>query len=585
MRSIKEYLLFTAFILGLHSFSLSHASDSMDVEEDAYQIGLKGLLLYNEGSDYREAAKHLRQALEKGQLTFAMAYADICLRNLDKGKHKPQEAAHWYVQAATSNDGDALAYLHSLSPNLLADIPEEQKVRQLVHIWIQKDADAGYELHKSGNFQEASKHLKRAAMGNHPIAQQLFADICLRQLDDKDHCYLDAAMWYLLAARQGAPEAQAYLASLIPDILQSTNHVAQMKAIVGCWVIDQTLPSLQPIKPKAINDYLISVHKRKIDKTTAQKIPYLFERTASAIIFNLTARAHSIIDDQLLPTADPTVLGPNPQNCALAARALVDNKFIRSPLAAFIFGPVYVSYFKSLDNKLKDGFLKMDCETPEISPIYQFLCDAIHETTKFKKAGELSSISHRDYPWLWAGIMFWKERYKEPFTSYPEDKLLQILTDFSEEISEPDLKNILLKLEQNGFWPNDGKHEICKKFNVLMHQYFINPLSRKEACVRETEDLFYHKLNSHELDCANSNNLEILKTPFLMYYCKNLTLKNFSSTPACEKAFRQGQRYFVDLEINVFLAADFNSKSKSGKTIKKLFDKVKKRGLKINTIH
>lgn len=223
-------------------------------------------MTFYEGGDYQNAAPLLHTALEAGEIIFALTYADICHRNLDKRKHPPKESALWYVRAADAGDGDALAYLRSLSPSFLQELSETQKVQMLVHHWTRQDANAGYTSYVREEFVEASKPLKRASRGNHSLAQELYGDICLRQLDGKPHSYLEAAMWYLLSAHGGDSQTFSYLKSLIPTILDGDNYEAQMKSIVGCWVMQETLPNLKPLKPDQVNNYLMSKQKRKIGK-------------------------------------------------------------------------------------------------------------------------------------------------------------------------------------------------------------------------------------------------------------------------------------------------------------------------------
>lgn len=366
MSKIKNLLLSPIF-LGLSLFFLNESSWAMEDDDSPYAIGQKGTAFYEEG-DYKSAAPLLRNALDEGEIAFALAYADICRRNLDKGKHLPKEAALWYVRAAEAGDGDALAYLNSLSPTFLEESPEDQKVQALVHEWTRQDADAGYTFYTTGEFIEASKPLKRASRGNHSLAQELYGDICLRQLDRKPHSYLEAAMWYLLSALGGDPQSLSYLKSLIPDILESDNHEAQMKGIVGCWIMQKTFPDLKPLKPDHVNDYLISKYYRRIGKTAAQKLPYLFERVASAIMFNLTGRVHSVIDDHLVPQADPFNFSPEVRSCV--AQAGMNSKFIKPRFSACVYGPVYMKYFQSLNTKLEETpegvFLKAPASAPKI---------------------------------------------------------------------------------------------------------------------------------------------------------------------------------------------------------------------------
>lgn len=97
---------------------------------------------------------------------------------------------------------------------------------------IKNEANIGFSLYIQGKYAWAAKHLKRASMENHPLAQDLYADICLRDLDGKVHAYEEAAMWYLLSALGGDPNSRTYLNSIIPDIFALGNSDLQMAKIV-----------------------------------------------------------------------------------------------------------------------------------------------------------------------------------------------------------------------------------------------------------------------------------------------------------------------------------------------------------------
>src|SRR3990167_4629878 len=539
MKKKINFLFFFLYIAGL-CFILPGPCFSMIPDETPFEQGRRGVILYRE-ENYQAASTLLRSALEAGELTFALTYADICHRNLDKGKHRPHEAAMWYVRSAEGGDADAIAYLWSLSIDLSDKNSEKDKTQQIVHIWARQDADRGFQLYIEEQFTEAAKLLKRASL-NHCLAQELYGDICLRQLDGKPHSYLEASMWYLLSARGGDPQSLAYLKSLVPGILENDDHESQMKAIVGSWTLCETLPLLKPLDPGKVNNYLSFKYDRKINKTTAQKLPYLFERVASAIMFNLTGRAHSVIDDQLFPVPESDFPAPI-RSCALSARKIAESKFITVPLVAFGYGPVYLSYFKSLDAKLdkKGRFLKKPDKRPIISPIFALLLDALYEVTKGKTANEFTAISQED------------------------------------------IKAILEKVESKDI-SNDGTDPICKEFDRRMRTFFTTPLSRQEEVVRATEETFYASLRSHQLDCSNQDDLEKLKTGLLMFYCHDLTLRNVSSTVSCHQALQEGQRYFVDLTVTVTFSPNFNSTSITGSNIIKLLENIQKRGVKVSIV-
>lgn len=444
---------------------------------------------------------------------------------------------------------------------------------------IEKNFEKGHEFYIDNQFQNAAKHLEIAAKENHPIAQELYADICLRQLDDKPHPYIEAAMWYLLSAKGGNPDTQTYLEGIIPGILENDDHVAQMKAIVHVWIMEKTVASLPRLSPDKINNYLVWKHNRKIDRTSSQKLPYLFERIASAIAFKLTGRGYQIIDDSLFPASES-------RTTKYAEETTVFYKTLSSsPLACFSYGPVYFSYFQSLDQKVGDDFLQKPSEQPEIPPLYKFLLSSLHKVTQNKKASELTAISHQDYPWLWAGIMFWKEKNPKQsfgFTSLPEEELIKRLTNFSSKIEQKDIDIILSEVEQKGVFSNNSKHEICKQYDDLMHKYFQSSISRDADIVSSTVEDFDNSLKQQTIDCSQKEGLDSLKTPLFMYYCNNLELTNFSDHDKCYYALFEGQRYFMELRSLTIKSKNPQKKRKRyTDRINNLLEEIKRRGITV----
>lgn len=100
----------------------------------------------------------------------------------------------------------------------------------------------GYSLYINSEYKDAAAYLSHAAHLNHAHAQELYADICYRQLDDEPHSYSEAAMWYLLASF-GDTDAASYLESILPGILKENNEQEQIKKIMRYWCLEDTLTS------------------------------------------------------------------------------------------------------------------------------------------------------------------------------------------------------------------------------------------------------------------------------------------------------------------------------------------------------
>ena len=96
----------------------------------------------------------------------------------------------------------------------------------------------GFDLYKEGKSKDAATFLEKASDQNHPFAQQLYADICFRQLDDQPHSLKEAAMWYLLSSH-GNADSLAYVESVVPDLFEMyKSPKQQMEMIVQTWVLN-----------------------------------------------------------------------------------------------------------------------------------------------------------------------------------------------------------------------------------------------------------------------------------------------------------------------------------------------------------
>lgn len=573
--------------------SLSWSSESIE-EETTYQIGLRGFEHYQEG-EYSKAVPLLKQALDSEEFTFASIYADICLRNLDGGNHTKEEAAQWYIVAADAGDGDATSYLESLSLTLLEQGPPQTRISALTKIWSDRElvqgANTGFEFYISGDFTNAAKYLKKASLGYHPLAQQFYADICLRGLDDKPHALKEAAMWYLLSALGGDSQSYSYLVSIVPNIFAISNPNSQMEAIVRKWVYGQTVSRLNPVIPKDVNNFLVFKFGRKINKTTAQKLPYFFDKFVNALFCSTGAESQSVIGDEITPIFENTTLPQNmpvPQNpCALEFARNEGRHFITQNVNCYIYGPVYPTYFASLDSIKKDGHIPKPDKGPSLSVIYQYILGSLYEATKLMNAKQFTLLSHMEYPWLLAGVKYWKEKYPSKTLSIQdmgEAEIMESLSRMDKAIPEEALTELRIIVEDDCIWPNDKDHTISKEFSENVRRFFVSSLSRDCSLVKQMEYNFFESLKSHTVNCNDKQGLEILQTPLFMFHCENLILNNVVHTQACSKAISQGQRYFFHLlHLTISYDPTFKNTNKTGQKIVKIINKLQNRGFVINS--
>jgi len=101
---------------------------------------------------------------------------------------------------------------------------------------VKQCANIGWRLYQGGLYGDAAKYLRRAANENHPLAQEVLVDICFRGLDGKSYSYYESAMWYLLAAQGGDPDAASYLEAECPGVLQLNDAEQQINLIVKMWI-------------------------------------------------------------------------------------------------------------------------------------------------------------------------------------------------------------------------------------------------------------------------------------------------------------------------------------------------------------
>jgi hypothetical protein len=599
MRYFQNIVLAFCFIL-----RVSAATQADDPDEVVYKKGLAGLHLYEEGN-YVQASPLLKEAVDCRKYMFALAYADICRRDLDEAGHHLREAAHYYLVAAEEGyDADAAAYLDSLDPIFAQkDIPYLDKIRLLKDIWLKEgcvfNGNKGFDLFMEGKIKEAARFLKRSAQGGHPVAQGLYADICQRQLDDKPHLLQEAATWRLLAAQGREPESSSYLSSLIPhSLLTRRNAAAQINGIVEVWVREKTETQLKRLKPSQVNDYLIHRYNRKIDLTTSQKIPYFFDKLVTSLMCQLGSMVVSVVEEECMmetgetePQEAKAAVPVPPQTCreeALPFEAPHYDQLVRP----YEFGPVYPTYLEKLQDLVKKQGLKNGDSLPpletedapySIDILYQYLLDALNRVLpEERSATQLSCLTHQENPWLIAGIKFWKLQNPGTLfnrTSLPEDSLMETLTQMTTSLSESDLEAILKEIETKSNWPNDREHPISREFSENVRRFFRSPLSLMCPLVQEARKAFEVRVQSLTVDCENDD--RILKSPFLMTYTKDLTLENARlDLKGWYKTFSEAQRYFTDIKTITIVESE-KSKAPLPEALH-LLHKLEKIGIKVN---
>ncbi len=572
--------------------NISFCSIALGSEEDyseTYQRGLEGLKNYREGQ-YIQATPLLRQSLEEGYYEFASAYADICHRRLDGNEHPLEEAALWYVRAAEANDGDVISYLLSLSERLFDHLSEEGKVSALVRVWVEQtlvsDANRGFELYVGGAFKEAAKLLKKASQGNHPLAQELYADICLRQLDGKPHPLLEAALWYVLAARGGSPQSASYILSVI-NINPLASPEEHMNALTTSWIADEVLTCLCPLSPADVNNYLVKVHGRRIYKTSAMKLPYFFNKVAAGIICNLTGRVLTVVNSQIVPISESTPLAFGSGRCSVQAENAVRNRILNTLVRPLQYGPVYHDYLHTLKGLADGSFLPVPSTVPHVHVFYRRLLDSFNAVTSGETPTTLVDLSHREYPWLLAGIRFWKEKNSGrsfPIRSMTEDELIKKLEKMKNPLSEDEIEEIRAVVDETKD-PNNkdvwsyGSSSVSSEFDDDVKRFFATPISYESDLVRRVGAHFFQHHRHLSLDCEDPLDLELLKNPFFMCVCLEITLTNIPNSPEFEEIISNSQRYFLGLQR---LNMTYKDGERPSQRIERAIHKINKRDIDVN---
>lgn len=131
-------------------------------------------------------------------------------------------------------------------------------------------------------------------------------------------------------------------------------------------------------------------------------------------------------------------------------------------------------------------------------------------------------------------------------------------------------------------WAMDNDHWVSQRYHKMMHAFFLTSLSQDTDLMRNIKQRIYQRFKTHTLDCSTAEGLEILKTPFLMFYCRTLRLTNVLGSAQCFNALQEAQRYFGELELRVELSSDFDRGSTWGSKILKAIQKLTKRGIQVH---
>ena len=560
---------------------LASSGNAAELDLDPYAQGAKGLQIYNEGEDYKEAAQLLQKALAEGHKVFAAAYADICKRELDGKTHKTSEAASWYIEAADAEDSDVYSYLHQFDPRLVdGTLEKSERIRLLKQLWRVEErgpnADYGWTEWIKGQHEQGARYLKRAAQGGHPLAQGVYAGICLQQSDEKFHTLAESAMWYCLAARGGDPDAFSYLRTCVPGFQAKECTPDIIYHLAGIWMKDQVLEALVPAKPSHINNYLIERHKLKIQKTSSQKIPFFFDLFVQKLFHKFGLVPQSMIDERPEPAEDASATAASGtaakkvKTCREEASEMPTRSIISAHPAPWKYGVVYPGYHKQVETYKqveigKDEFVVGKRDGPG-SALVKFLLDIYARRINNLKAGDWTRISHQEYPWMEAGIHYWKKKNNQRsfnFTSLTEHELLKRLGAF-ELIESRDLKTLLRHVEPEELWPRESERDIVQRF--------------QEQSARSSDVLgvFWQEVKTHSFSYKDDKDL--LKEPLLMHLVEDLTITNFPPGKQPTEFFSEISRYFTHLKK---LKINFKKPPKGDDQILKIFKKLSKQGIEI----
>ncbi len=572
--------------------------------EDPREVGQKGCALYEEG-DYKQAGERLKFALEtispENRGEFAAPYAQICQRELDGQKHTMGEAASWYLEAADGGDPDMYAALLAEDP-MLVDISatKENRIVRLKQAWRVAErvyyANEGSRLHFEGiDLERAYRYLKRASQGYHPLAQGLYADVCGRQLDGKFHLNSEAAMWYVLAAKGGS-DAAAFLSSIPGRTPGKPYDERDIECLSNFWVVRDTFKDFNPLKPQAINDYLMwHGYKDEMTAVAAQKIPYFFDKIVNGLLFEMGLNGYSLVEDVAMAQKDDAgyqvPLAKRQKTCHEEAQEL--EHVVSVQVTPWVMGLVYKSYWKTLQAKSGGKPVKPLKEPTKIPALFALMLDHYgNQIKKHKLSKEWSEKSHQEYPWIWAGIRYWKIYPENKGRSFDvptmtEDQLFGCLENHV-PLEKRDLEEILKKIERPEIWPRaesvgdlaEGTKAIMKGFQERVLRFFGSRISREDPFVTEIIKDFREKVQQQKLNFTQARDRSILSTPLLMHAAHELILTEVRSTKAHYELLRDAGKYFSNMKkIQVHFAKGFDEAK--GKDIIDLLRKLAKKGIEV----
>lgn len=605
MKTFMNY--FPKFILFIF-FALNCAAGKNDFTgKDPSEVGASGFEAYEEGN-YAIAAPQISYALDNGFTIYADSYADICKRELDGQKHKLSEAARWYLTAARGGDPDAFSYLHSLDERLV-DFKEEEssdfteKIALLKRCWYVEErranADKGYHFYCLGEYKTSARYLKRAARGNHPLAQEVYADICYRRLDGGIHPLKESAMWYLLAARGGASDSFSYLSSFISQaILQEIDPKQTLESIVAQWVKDQTLLGLKKIMPITVVNWM-SFQGCEITKTCAMKLPYFFDKVFAALFYTFGIEPKSSFDEEPIPqpcsnTGESAPKRPKTCREELSKRFTSVESAINCAPAPMIYGNTYPSLFKVLepytDDKSQPKPLPKPEKEPDLNPIiYRDLLAAFVEVFG-KNASTLTELSHEEHPWILAGISYWKAYHKKEFTLSKgrlrsESEIIKHFETYG-SLDGPEIEfvEILEKIDGREEYGNaeiwkHGYEIIDKEYAKAVKRYFSSEVSCVHSDVRKVLRIFLSNAKERSLNLSEPYARKVLETPFLMHLCESLTLEGLKDNKTHHNLLGQAAHYLSNLKT--LKVKSLPRPAKEGSELHRILRKLAKFGVEI----
>lgn len=391
-------------------------------------------------------------------------------------------------------------------------------------------------------------------------AQKICGDICFMEKDGP-HSLKEAALYYLLAAHNGNPSIFNYIEESVPGIFKLPRKT-QFEKLVNFWVNDATRYLLNKEgapNPIEINNYLLNKGYTNSNqlKTFRQKIPYFFHK---ALIL--------LLNTHLLETDGETLSNKNQEKFLLSCRAEVNAKVSNVYTEKFVgelqpwkLGPVYLEYYQNEDCV----FTQSSLEKREI--LYPMILDIVAQHIQiYRTTQSLISMLHQELPWVLAGLEFLQ--YKELSYTFNNNgefsslgKIDRVINELKEAIrlnKELDSKieaklNSMVKFiekedpfpvaaERNeAVWDNvisqyttssyerkeiSGIERIDKEYQQNTILYFLANRSLKNELITNIFNSFKERLVNQCVSLQSTDgSIKFLKTPLVIFYIQNLTLK------------------------------------------------------------